>query len=356
MSKPNFRNDAPALARDWGIHFMSGVQYYMDEPGANDALPSFAPVTQSNSGVPAIFTTYTDPKIIKAIITPTKAEEIYGAAKKGDWVTDTAQFSTVELSGYASSYDDYSQDGAADVNANWPQRQSFHFQTWTRWGEREVERMGEAKIDWVNQKNAASISVLNKNANTIALFGIQGLELYGALNDPQLPAAIQPTAKTLVGGGAAPNNTWTAINDPLQVYADIVKAFNQLTIQMGGNLTLESPLKLVIPTERQGCLLYSNQYMGYTLSDMLKKNMPNLEIVTLPEAGASLNGGVSSNTLMQLFVKDVEGQESVTTAFTEKMRAHAVERYSSYFRQKKSQGSWGTLWFYPQACVTMVGI
>jgi hypothetical protein len=59
---------------------------------------------------------------------------------------------------------------------------------------------------------------------------------------------------------------------------------------------------------------------------------------------------------MQLFVSEVEGQQAVTTAFTEKLRAHAVERYSSSFRQKKSQGTWGTIWFYPQACVTMAGV
>jgi hypothetical protein len=60
--------------------------------------------------------------------------------------------------------------------------------------------------------------------------------------------------------------------------------------------------------------------------------------------------------MFQLFVEEVDGQESVTTAFTEKMRAHAVERYSTNFRQKKSQGSWGSIWFYPQAVITCVGI
>ncbi|MCI1437067.1 MAG: DUF2184 domain-containing protein [Acetobacter indonesiensis] len=347
-----FRNDARLLAQDWGI-VLPGVRGYFSEMAA-DALPPNLPVTAPNSGIPAIFITYTDPTVIKALITPVKSEDIYGSAKKGDWVTDTAQFPVVELSGYVAAYDDYSQAGSTDPNANWVQRQSFHYQTWTKWGEREVERMGAAKIDWVNQKNLASISVLNKNQNLINLFGISGLELYGALNDPQLPAAISPIPKTTAGGVSA-GNTWTDTSDPIQVYNDILKAFGILTTQMGGNLTLETPMTLVIPTERQQCLLYTNQYQ-VSLSDLLKKNLPNLKIETLPEAGSNLSGGNSSTTLMQLFVDAVEGQQSVTTAFTEKMRAHAVERYSSNFRQKKSQGSWGTIWFYPQACVTMAGI
>lgn len=347
-----FRKDAPRLAQDWGV-VMPGVRGYYSEMAA-DALPTGLPVTAPNSGIPAIFTTYTDPKIIKAIITPTKSEGIYGSAKKGDWVTDTAQFPMVELSGYAVAYDDYSQAGTTSANANWPQRQSFHYQTWTKWGEREVERMGATKIDWVNQQNEASISVLNKNQNLINLFGVSGLELYGALNDPHLPAAIAPLPKLTVSGTSG-GNTWLDTADPIAVYNDILKAFQKLTVQMGGNLTLETPMTLVIPTERQQCLLYTNQFQ-VVLSDLLKKNLPNLKIETLPEAGTTLSGGNSSVTMMQLFVDAVDGQETVTTAFTEKMRAHAVERYSSNFRQKKSQGSWGTIWFYPMACVTMTGI
>ena len=347
-----FRKDATRLAQDWGV-VMPGVRGYYSEMAA-DALPPGLPVTAPNSGIPAIFTTYTDPKIIKAIITPTKSEDIYGSAKKGDWVTDTAQFPMVELSGYTVAYDDYSQAGDTDANANWPQRQSFHYQTWTKWGEREVERMGAAKIDWVNQKNEASISVLNKNQNLINLFGMSGLELYGALNDPNLPAAIAPLPKLTVSGTSG-GNTWLDTSDPIAVYNDILKAFQKLTVQMGGNLTLETPMTLVIPTERQQCLLYTNQFQ-VVLSDLLKKNLPNLKIETLPEAGTTLSGGNSSVTMMQLFVDAVDGQETVTTAFTEKLRAHAVERYSSNFRQKKSQGSWGAIWFYPMACVTMAGI
>ena len=328
-----------------------GVHGVADRPtGAFDSA-----VTAPNSGIPSIFSTWTDPNIKRAIITPIKSEEVYGQAQKGDWLTDTAQFPFVELSGQTASYDDYSQNGDSDTNANWVQRQSFHFQTWTKWGEREAERMGAARLDWVSQKNEASISVLNKTSNRINLFGVEGLQLRGALNDPDLPAAIQPTPKVASSGTATGGTDWMSTTDPVQVYNDILKAFQQLSEQMGGNVTLESPLTLVIPTERQQCLLYTNQFR-VSLRELLRENLPNLKIETLPEAGSTLSGGQNKITQMQLFLREVDGQETVTTAFTEKLRAHAVERYSSYIRQKKSQGTWGTIWFYPVACVTMVGI
>lgn len=339
--------NAAQLRQYFGVH---GVQDYNPTRIAQDAA-----VTAPNSGIPNIFSTYTDPRTIRALITPTKSEEVYGAAKKGDWLTDTSQFPFVELSGDTASYDDYSQNGDSDANANWIQRQSFHFQTWTKWGEREAERMGAAKLDWVNQKNEASISILNKASNRINLFGVEGLQLRGALNDTALPAAIQPTPKVAASGTATGGTDWMGISDPIQVYADILKAFQQLSVQMGGNVTLESPLTLVIPTERQQCLLYTNQYR-VSLRELLQQNLPNLKIETLPEAGSTLSGGQSKITQLQLFLRDVDGNNVVETAFTEKLRAHTVERYSSYIRQKKSQGSWGTIWYYPVACVTMVGI
>lgn len=149
------------LKQDFGVH---GV---LDHTLAFDNA-----VTLPNSGIPAIFSTYTDPRTIRALITPIRAEAIYGQGQKGDWLTDTAQFPFVELSGQTASYDDYNASGDSDANANWVQRQSYHFQTWTKWGEREAERMGAAKLDWVSRKNEASISVLNKASNRISLFGM----------------------------------------------------------------------------------------------------------------------------------------------------------------------------------------
>ncbi|QDH14118.1 DUF2184 domain-containing protein [Formicincola oecophyllae] len=337
------------LQRDYGCHGLSDITLAVD---AALAAPS---IQAPNSGIPALFTTWTDPKVVQAITTPTKSEAIYGTAQKGDWTTDTAQFPFVEFSGNTSSYGDYSQDGTTDPNANWEQRQSYHYQTWTKWGEREVERMGTARLDWVNQKNLASLSVLNKTQNRINLFGVTGMRLFGALNDPDLPAALQPTPKLTASGAAAPGNSWADVSDPLQVWADILKMYQALTVQLGGNLDMESPLRLVIPSERQAALLYTNQY-NLKLRDIIAQNLPNCEIHTLPEAGAQLSGGLSKITQAQLFVREIEGQETVTTAFTEKLRAHTVERYSSNVRQKKSQGTWGTIWFRPVACTTMAGV
>lgn len=339
-----------SLKQHWGV---DGAGLRHASHYAHDA--AMTPVTQPNIGIPALYATYVDPQIIKLIITPTKSEEIYGSAKKGDWITQFATFPMVEYSGDVASYEDFSRNGMTDANANWEVRQSFHYHTFTQWGEREVALAGAAQLDWINQKNMASISVLNKAQNLINLFGISGLQLYGALNDPSLPPAILPIPKTKPDGSLANGNSWMDTNDPLQIYADILKCYNEMITQMVGNVSLETPMTLVLPTERQTCLTYANQFK-VTVKDLLSENFPNLKIQTLPEMGSTLSGGRSSITQMQLFVDSVDGQQTVTTAFTEKLRAHRVENYTSYTRQMKSQGTWGTIWRYPLACVTMLGI
>jgi hypothetical protein len=64
----------------------------------------------------------------------------------------------------------------------------------------------------------------------------------------------------------------------------------------------------------------------------------------------------TSGQLVQMIVEEIEGQETATCAFTEKLRAHAVETYSSNYRQKKSQGTFGTVIFRPFAISQLLGV
>lgn len=345
-----FRQDAGRLAQDWGIH-LRGVTHYTGERGnAYDAAPTFPAMTAANSGIPAIVNTMIDPQVIRTLIVPTKAEEVYGAAKKGDRKNKTAMFPVVENSGYAAAYGDFSNAGDSSANANWVSRQSFYYQTWAKYGDLEAEMMGEASISWVTENRTSAASVLNKSSNLISLFGVSGLELYGALNDPNLPTPMQPTAKAGVANAA-----WTSTGDPNLVYQDFVALFTRLNNQMMGNIDNNTPLKMVIPSERAPVLTYTNQF-GITLQDMIKKSYPNITIVTLPEAGPTMSGGYQGTTLVQLFAPVIDGVETVMTAFTEKLTMHRLEQYSTNARQKMTRGNWGTIWRRPMAVAQMVGV
>lgn len=337
--------DLLVLAEQAGIYIAGAEGFQL--PGvarstrlAMDAQPSL--VTQSNAGIPSYLTVYVDPKLIEVLVSPMKAAVVVGnEVKKGDWLMDTAVFPVVESTGETSSYGDYSENGRAGVNTNFPQRQSYHYQVITNWGERELERAGLAKIDWANRTNIASVLTLNKFQNLTYFFGVAGLQNYGLLNAPALPASIDPTNES--------GNILWVDKDALGVYADIQALFAQLQTQADGLVDLETKMTLAMSPVSQVSLTKATQF-NVNVMTLLKTNFPNMRIETAPEYATA------SGNLVQLFPDELEGQRTVDVAFTEKLRAHPVKVELSSFKQKKSQGTWGAIIYRPILIASMLGV
>lgn len=306
-------------------------QYAMDAASLTPTL-----VTTANSGIPNYLTTFVDPKVIDVLVAPMAAVELVGESKKGDWTTLTAAFIQAEPLTRVATYGDYSNDGTSSTNVNYPQRQSYFFQTWTRWGERELEMAGAGRIDLASQLDYSSALGLAKFLNASYLFGISGLQNYGLTNDPRLPAPVAGTVN------------W-ATATPEAIYNDIVDTFTALLQQSQGLIKQSDELTLGLPPTAVGNYNRVNSY-GLSAAKLLKDAFPKLRIVEVPEFDTA------TGRLMQMWATKVEGQQTATCAFTEKMRAHAVERYSSYFRQKKSAGTWGAVIFQPFAVSQKLGI
>ncbi|MDA8485854.1 DUF2184 domain-containing protein [Pseudomonas resinovorans] len=344
----SIQQDLQKLAFDYGVHFMHPVHGYINQEHrynaemAADAQPGL--VTQSNSGIPAFLANYQDPQVIEVLVTPSKGAVIFSEAKKGDWTTRTSQFPIAESTGEVDTYGDFSNAGQAGANVNWVPRESYHFQTITQWGENELATMGLARINWAAQLNAASALVIQKALNKMYFFGVQGLQNYGALNDPDLSAPVQPLPT-----GAAGSRLW-ANKDGQQVYDDISEVlFKQLNSQMNGIIDNSAKMTLAMSPTASVALLKTNQYNVNTI-DQLKKNFPNLRLETAVEYSTA------SGELVQLLVDNVDGIETAYCAFTEKMRAHAVVVEMSSFRQKKSAGGWGCIIRRPVAIAQMLGV
>jgi hypothetical protein len=93
----------------------------------------------------------------------------------------------------------------------------------------------------------------------------------------------------------------------------------------------------------------TNSY-NVNVQDMLKKNFPKMKIETAPEYATT------SGNLVQLIADEMQGQRTATTAFTEKLRAHPIKIELSSFKQKQSQGTWGTIIFRPFLLASLLGV
>lgn len=328
MSTKNTPLDFRDLSENAGIHFMTGQQPRELTSSARQTVAQDADlITAPNAGILAMFTTYVDPRVIEVMVEPMRAAQIFGETKKGSWVDDSLQFPIGESTGETSSYDDYSNNGMVGTNINWVPRQPYHYQTIVEVGEREVERAGAARLDWVARKQIAAALVLNKFQNKSYFYGIAGLQNYGILNDPSLAPPVPAAA-------------WPAATG-LQIYNSILGLYSNLVTQTGGLVDLDTRLILLMSPAMQTQLLKTNEMFNKTVAVLLKENFPNLRIETAPEmAGAA-------GQLVYLVVEEYEGVRTIEPTFTEKMRVHPMVLALSSWKQKRSQGTVGAIIYRP---------
>lgn len=364
-AKKQWDSDRPrleSLGVSWAEGCPAPIAYVPEEFRGNYKLAldsNFQPSlsTDPNSGVPAMLTTFIDPQVYEVLFAPNKGAEILGEERKGDWLMDTAMFPVVEHTGEVSSYGDRNNNGRAGANTNFPQRQAYLFQTIMDYGERELERAGLARINWVSELNKSAATMLNKFLNLTYFFGVQGLQNYGLVNDPNLPAALTPATKANGGvtwftAGGAPNATAN------EVYNDVVTLYQNLVAQNAGLVDENTKLVLALSPTSAVALTFTNSF-NVNVKTLLKENFPNMRIETAVQYGqtsASNPQGIAAGNLVQLWAEEVEGQDTGYCSFSEKMRSHPIIRAMSSFQQKVTSGTWGAIIRYPAGVTQMVGV
>lgn len=348
-----------ALHEQNGI-YLSDVKAYMPPAFkknfalAMDALPTLS--TNPNSGVPAWLTTMIDPDVLKILFAPNKAAVILGEQRKGTWTDKTAVFPVVEHTGEVSSYGDYAENGRAGANTNWPQRQSYLFQTVKEYGDLEVDLAGTAKINWVSEIDESAATNFGKFLNLTYFFGVLGLQNYGLLNDPNLSAALTPATK------ASGNARWITLGvvtaTANEIFTDIQSLFTQLVSQSTGLIEADAKMCLAMSPTSAVALTTTNTF-NVNVYDLLKKNFPNIRFETAVQYGArtaSNPQGVLAGEFVQLIAETVEGKKTGYTSFNEKMRSHPIVRALSSYKQKLTGGTWGSIIRIPMAFTSMVGV
>jgi len=353
-----YRSDKP-LREEHGVILPDDAMYVPDNWGRNfnlalDALPTLA--TTANSGIPAFLSTFVDPTVYEILFAPNKAAIILGEKRVGDWVMDTAMFPTVEQTGEVSSYSDYANSGQAKANPTFPQRQAYMYQLIKQYGEREMARVALAKINWQGEIDKAANTIMAKFLNLVYFFGVNNLQNYGLINDPNLTASLTPSTK------AAGGVTWFVNGVPNatanEVYNDVLALFQQVVNQTAGLVSMDERMCLAIPTSVMTALDFINTF-GLVVRKMLKDSFPNMRIeqaVQYNQKTAANPQGVAGGNFIQLIVESVEGQDAGYCSFNEKMRMHPIIRELSAYKQKVSGGAWGAIIRMPSLISSMLGV
>ena len=283
-------------------------------------------ITSPSAGVASVFTTWVQPKPVEILLTPTPLAEALGEVKKGDWVSQTILFATVESSGEVASYGDFNENGLADANVNYPERNPYHYQSIIRVGDREAAIAGAANLNWTERKQIASITALNRFQNLSYIFGVNGLKNYGLINDPNLLPSTTATA-------------WGA-KDAQAIFDDFQELYALAVKQADGYVTRTTKMTCVLPPTLEANFTKTNMY-NVNVSDQLEKNFPNLKFVVVPEYATD------AGQQIQLIADLEDGQPTVELSFTEKMRVFPIDIMKSGFEQKRMQGTNGAIVYRP---------
>lgn len=343
--------------RELGFHLQvpggMAPRGWIDRKDIDTLARDAALVTTPNSTVPAELVAYFDPRIIDIVTRPRKAREIFNEVQKGDWTTPYAKFRQNELTGSTQPYTDFGQSGMSGVNYNWITRQQYVFQTLIEYGDLEEAVSSAAKIQLAADKQRAAAYVLDNDANLFYLLGIQGMDIYGILNNPDLPDAITPVS---VGDDNSARVLWSD-KDTKERYNDILALFQQLVTQCDGWVDQDSALTLVISPAAAVDLGLATDH-NISVLDMLKKYFGNLRIVTLPELGDASDGAddEGGDETLMLIANDMAGNPVGELGYSDKIRAGRIVPDVSSYRQKWVSTTYGAIIYYPLAVATMRGI
>jgi hypothetical protein len=316
-----------------GVHLPYQMQRYLTDrekqtgilamDAVNPPIAAFGALpgplsSDPNAALPWMLTSAIDPEIIRAIFSPLDFAEILGERKAGDWTEQTRFFPLVEATGEVSSYDDFVNNGRAGANFNYPQLQSYLFQTILNYGELQIARAGLAKINWVSELGMAAADLLNRFQNLSYAFGVAGLQNYGIMNNPYISAALTPATKAWGGtgwfNGGAPAATAN------EVYNDIVAMVTQLVAQTNGAINIKSPMTLALSPNSEIALTFANSFAVY-VEALLKKGYPNLKVKTAPQYGTQTTtnpqGYSAAGNVIQLIPDKVQNQTVAYCAYNE---------------------------------------
>lgn len=308
-----------------------------------DQLANDAAMVTANSGVPVEFTSYIDPMVIPILTATRGAREIFGEVKKGDWTTSYARFQTSEITGEVEAYTDYGQGGASDVNPTFPVRTQYIYQTNIRYGDREVDVASRARLQLAADKQLAAATVIDIASNKFALYGVAGLETYGLLNDPNLPANVTPLPN-------AENKTSWDGKSTKEIYEDVLYLFGKMAARGAGHIDANTELVLATSPATQVQLGKATDF-NISARQMLETYFPRIRFVVLPELATETSG-----TSILLVAPTIEGLPTAQIGFSEKFRAMRLIPESSSFHQKFVGSSYGTIIYRPFAIGQMTGV
>ncbi len=255
---------------------------------ANDAAPDVQPLAYTATiGAPVQFLQTILPGWVTQVTQARKIDELIGVQTVGSWEDEEIVQGSLELTGLAQPYGDYTNIPLSSWNPSYERRTIVRFEEGMRVGALEAARSAKQRINSAATKRTAAALALDIVRNRVGFYGYNGgaNRTYGLMNDPALPAYV------VVPNGAAGTPGWNTKTFN-EIVNDLLSTVELLRTQSGDTIDPSSDaITIVLPPSRMGYLGQISTF-GNSVQDWVTKTYPNVRFKSALEFEAA-NGGAN---------------------------------------------------------------
>lgn len=308
-------------------------------------------ITTPSVAVPLQFLQTWLPGFVEIVTAARNIDDLVGIMTAGSWEDDEVVQGTLEQTGTAVPYNDYTNVPLSSWNANWERRTVVRFEEGLQVGVLEEARAAKVNINSAEQKRGAATLALEIQRNRVGFYGFNNgaNRTYGFLNDPNLPAA-----------SAFPNGVSTSPLWSTKTFAEIQKDIRLMIVAVrtaSGNTVdpTKVNLTLALPTASVDYLSTTTD-QGVSVQDWLTKAYPKIRVVSATELNAAV-GGQNEAYLYAETVNDTSTDDKRTFSqiVPAKFRLVGVEAKAKGYKEDYSNATAGVLLKRPYAVVRRYG-
>lgn len=327
-----------------------GISFTEQAMSAMDSLTQTT--TPASLGFPVQFLQTWLPGFVKVLTAPRLIDELVGISTLGAWSDEQVVQGSLERTGRALIYDDYTNIPLSSYNPAYIIRNVIRFEEGMLVGKLSEARAARANIDEAAIKRDAAALALDIARNDVGFLGFNNgnNNTYGFLNDPNLPAYIA------VPAGAGGQTQWST-KTFLEITKDIRAAIQQLRTQTQGLIDPKRmQLTLVLPVDVVDYLTVTSDY-GNSVQEWIDENYPQMRIVSAPQLD-NANGGAN---VFYIFADSVPEQSTddgrtFTQIVPTRFMLLGVENRAKGYLEDYSNATAGILVKRPFAVVRYTGI
>lgn len=321
--------------------------YGMDAIQSNLTVPSTGTLIQNLQGwLPGAVATITAEQTI---------DEFAGIMTIGSFEDVQIVQQIVENTSNPQSYSDYTNVPLSGVNVNYVYRDTVQWEDGFRVGFREELVGARGRLNMAALKRESVMKFgLELMRNRIGFYGQNsGLnQTYGVLTDPGLPSYV-----TVASGAVSSSLLWSQKTFQ-EIYQDILAGIAFIRTQSLGVVNPEKlSMTLAVPINRIDYLSRTTDF-NISVLDWLKKNYPNIRIISIPEFD-NANGGANVFYLFADNVNDgtsTDGGQTFIQMVPAKFIVTGVERHTKSYEEGFAMSTAGVMCKRPYAVYRATGI